>query len=151
MRLQRSTFVCGPLSVLNAARALGVRLTEREIRLHTGTTKKDGTNEHGIKSALERLGFTFTEIRATKDLAFDMLYQALVDGAVGSLSVEEGRHWIAAIGIAGPRIVTFDSWNSAANKSECGVDVLDRRQLSHWWAQPTSGISYGIVFKKGTQ
>jgi ABC-type bacteriocin/lantibiotic exporter with double-glycine peptidase domain len=134
---------------VNAARALGIKLTEREVRAHTGTTKKDGTNEHGIKSALERLGFSFHEIRAQKGVAFDVLFRALTDGSVGILSVEEGRHWAAAIGIIGERVITFDSWTSAANKAECGIDVLNRWQLTRWWVSEERASScYAIVFKK---
>lgn len=148
MRLQRAGHLCGPLAILNAARALGVRLTEREIRLHTGTTKKEGTNQWGILSALEKLGFEFEEIKTDKWTAFNSLRGMLMNGYAGVLSVEDGRHWAAAIGVIGPRIITFDSWNSAANKSECGVDVLDGRQLLRWWTPDTTGVHYCIVFKK---
>ncbi len=150
MRLQRAPFLCGPLAVLNAARALGVHLTEREIRLHTGTTKKDGTNQYGILSALEKLGFTFQEVKAhDKDIAFNNLYGFLKSGFACILSVEDGQHWAAAIGVIGQRIVTFDSWASAANKSECGVDVVDSKQLLRWWTPDAAGERYCIAFKKG--
>jgi ABC-type bacteriocin/lantibiotic exporter with double-glycine peptidase domain len=130
---------------------LGVKLTEREIRAHTGTTKKEGTNQWGLLSALEKLGFEFEEMKAYKSTAFDALRGLLNDGYAAVLSVESGRHWAAAIGVIGQRVVTFDSWHSAANKSECGVDVLDGRQLLRWWTPDSTGAHYCIVFKKGTR
>ena len=149
MRLQRAPFLCGPLAILNGARALGIRLTEREIRLHTGTTKKDGTNAFGMLSALERLGLEFRGMNGTKATAFDHLLESIIEGYVGALCVEEGNHWIAAIGAVGNRIVTFDSWNSFMNKKECGVDVLNQKQLIQWWAHGPTNEYYGILFKKG--
>lgn len=149
MKLQRAPYLCGPLSVVNAARALGVRLTEREVRVHTGTTKKDGTNQYGIQSALEKLGFTFNEIKSRdREIAFNDLYGFLKSGYAVILSVEDCRHWAAAIGVIGQRVVTFDSWNSAANKSECGVDVVDRKQMFRWWTPDADGNYYAIVFHK---
>src|SRR5665213_283880 len=113
MRIQRSPFLCGPIAVLNAARALGVRLREREVRAHSGTTKKEGTNQFGVLSALDKLGFEFLEMNGTKQGAFHHLRDRIAEGWVGVLCVEEGNHWVAAIGVVGDRIVTFDSWNSA--------------------------------------
>jgi len=148
MRIQRTAFSCGPLAILNAASALGVRLTEREIRLHTGTTKKEGTNSFGMLSALERLGFEFRQTNDHKHAAFHTLLESIVEGYVGVLCVEEGNHWIAAVGVVGSRIVTFDSWNSAKNKSECGIDVLDQKQLMRWWSHGPANEYYGILFRK---
>jgi ABC-type bacteriocin/lantibiotic exporter with double-glycine peptidase domain len=152
MKIQRAPFLCGPLAVVNAARALGVHLTEREVRAHTGTTKKEGTNQWGILSALEKLGFRFIEVKADKLAAFELLRREIDDGAAAILSVEDGGHWAAAIGVIGQRIVTFDSWNSAANKSECGVDVVDGRQLLRWWTADNTGTHYAIlVWRKETR
>jgi ABC-type bacteriocin/lantibiotic exporter with double-glycine peptidase domain len=148
MKLQRSRYTCGILAVVNAARALGVKVSERSVRAHSGTTKKDGTTEHGIKNALERLGFTPEDLRAPKDEAHEALLHHLREGAAVILSVEEGRHWATAIGAIGVRIVTFDSWNAAWNRKECGVDVINAKQLLRWWTPDRDGLRYGIVVRR---
>lgn len=144
MKLQRSKVTCGPLAIVNAARALGIKLTERRVRAHTGTTKKDGTLEHGMKNALERLGLYGGEMDLMSDDSFDALYAA-VQGCPVILCVDNLSHWVVAIGVAGPRIITFDSENTPENRAECGVDVWDSKGILDWWAHDKR--CYGILVR----
>lgn len=146
MKLQRTPYSCGPVSIVNALRARGKKVSERVVRAHTGTTKKDGTTEHGIKNALERLGCTPQDFRASKTAAFNVLRSYVVDGCPVILSVEEGRHWVTAIGVVGKRVLIFDSWKSKSNLAENGVWVMDEKQLMKWWL-PEEGLEkyYGII------
>lgn len=150
MKLQRSANTCGPLAIVNGARALGVKLTERSVRAHTGTTKA-GTTEHGILNALERLGFEYTRhaFVLNEDGWYEQLLKIVADGHPVILSVEGDNHWIAAFGVLGDRVVTFDSWNAKWNVAECGVDVLDKKKMKGWWA-PKSGsqVCMGISMWK---
>jgi ABC-type bacteriocin/lantibiotic exporter with double-glycine peptidase domain len=147
MRFQRDGHSCGVLAILNAAKAIGVRLSEREIRKHSGTTT-DGTTQHGILNALERLGLKGTEIKQTdKDEAFASVIDAVDEGKAVILAVEEDQHWVAGIGTCGKRLVTFDSWNSKDNVAEAGVEVWDARTLRKWWTK-VDGQFYGIIVER---
>jgi ABC-type bacteriocin/lantibiotic exporter with double-glycine peptidase domain len=144
VKLQKHAWTCGPYAILNAARAIGVRLTEAEIRKHTDTTPEDGTNEHGIKNALERLGFESASFTMGQDRAFEQLFQ----GHPVIISVEDGKHWIAVIGTVGKRVLTFDSWMAKWNSQESGVNSLSKRQLMHWWTPEKNGLYSGIPLVK---
>ena len=144
MKLQKAAYTCGPFAILNAARAIGIRLTEAEIRKHTDTTPEEGTNEHGIKNALERLGFESESFQLKQDAAWEMLFQ----GNPVILNVEDGRHWIAVIGTVGRRVITFDSWRAKWNQAESGVNSLSKRQLMHWWTPDKGGNYFGIPLIK---
>lgn len=144
MKFQRDNHSCGVFAIVNAARAMGVRLREAEVRKHTSTTA-DGTTQHGILNALERLGFTGTEIKQTnKEEAFADVEVAIAEGKAVILAVEEDRHWIAVVGALGKRLVTFDSWNSKENVAEAGIDVWDAKSLRRWWTK-VDGQFYGII------
>lgn len=147
MKFQRDTHSCGVFAIINAAKAIGVRLSEREIRKHSGTTN-DGTTQHGILNALERLGLKGTEIKLSdKDEAHTAVIDAVDEGKAVILAVEEDQHWVAGIGSCGQRLVTFDSWNSKDNVAEAGVQVYDARQLRKWWTK-VDGQFYGIIVER---
>lgn len=149
MKIQRTPYTCGPVSIVNALRVHGKKISERVVRAHTGTTKKDGTTEHGIMNALERLGCSPEFFLETKAMAFDVLHSHVTDGNPVILSVEEGRHWATAIGVVGDRVVVFDSWKAKWNLDENGVWVMDRKRLTKWWI-PAEGTEryFGIVVNK---
>lgn len=148
MKFQRDRYSCGVLAIVNGARALGVRLSERGVRAHTGTTK-DGTTQHGILNALERLGFSKSvEFSiADKDTAFLQVLTSVEAGEPVILSVEEDRHWVVVFGALGKRVLTFDSWNSQNNKAEAGVEVWSAHALRKWWTKQ-DGKYYGIVMRR---
>jgi ABC-type bacteriocin/lantibiotic exporter with double-glycine peptidase domain len=147
MKFQRDNHSCGVLAILNAAKAIGVRLSEREIRKHSGTTA-DGTTQHGILNALERLGLKGTEIKQSKkDEAFADVGVAVSEGKAVILAVEEDQHWVAVIGACGKRLITFDSWNSKDNLAEAGIEVWDARTLRRWWTK-VDGNFYGIIVER---
>jgi ABC-type bacteriocin/lantibiotic exporter with double-glycine peptidase domain len=148
MKLQRTKYTCGPLAIVNAARVLGVKIPERRVRAHTGTTREHGTTEHGIKNALERVGLAHEDLHVESQHAFEVLHEVVKETPV-ILSVEDHRHWVVAIGVSGPRILTFDSWDSLKNRAECGVDVWDKRGLTRWWAS-SNAECYGIVVRCGS-
>jgi len=148
MKFQRDAYSCGVFAILNGAEALGVHLTERAVRQHTGTTK-DGTTQHGVMNALERLGFVGTAFTETnKDAAYDRVLTAVREGKTVILNVEEEQHWVVAIGACGRRVVTFDSYNSKVCKAAGGTEAWDTRSLRKWWTKQVDGKYYGIVMER---
>lgn len=149
MKFQRSSHTCGPVAIVNACRAMGRKVTEREVRKHTGTTKREGTTEHGLKNAIERLGYEPHDLRNPKVSAFATLHHFVSGGEPVILSVEEGRHWVTAVGVVGERVVVFDSWRAKWNMDEAGVWVLDEKQLMRWWIpEEDTKTYYGIIVSK---
>ena len=147
MRIQQDTHSCGVMAVLNATKALGLNISEAKVRAHTATIE-DGTSEHGVKNALERLGLDYSDFKCNKGEEFMDVWASVGAGAAVILSVEEHKHWVTVIGINGDdRVIVFDSWNSKKNLIESGVEVCNERQLKRWWKSKT-GEFYAIVVRR---
>lgn len=147
MKIQQDIHSCGVMAVLNATKALGLTITEAEIRAHTATVE-DGTTEHGIRNALERLGLDHEDFKCAKGEEFVDVWADIGTGSAIILSVEDHKHWVTVIGINGDnRVIIFDSWNSKNNKAESGVQVCTERQLKRWW-KSKKGEFYGIVVRR---
>lgn len=118
--------------VLNAARALGKVLKEADVRAHTATIEQ-GTTEHGIKNALERLGFSHADFTfSVGDRTWLVIQESIKAGNPVILSVDNQDHWIVAIGVVGDRLVVFDSWFAKWNRNENGVHVMTKAQVIKW-------------------
>ena len=154
MKLQREPYDCGVYAILNGARALGVRLTAPQIRKHTATDEQ-GTTEHGILNALEKLGFEHEEFRidSVNSTSEELAFEALFCGFPVILSVEKDRHWVTVIGTlamnaSDARVLTFDSWPARWNAQENGVESHSKRQLMKWWKPGADGNRYAIVMRR---
>jgi ABC-type bacteriocin/lantibiotic exporter with double-glycine peptidase domain len=149
MKYQKDSFSCGAAAVVNALRCFGVRVPEKRVRAHSATTEKDGTNEHGIRNALERLGFAGDELRMGKEgAAWTGLTESVEGGSPVILLFDRWQHWTVAAGILGKdRIVVVDSTRTKKNKEENGVHVYTRKQLFRRWHR-YQGEHYGISVRK---
>jgi ABC-type bacteriocin/lantibiotic exporter with double-glycine peptidase domain len=149
MRFQRTTFTCGPAAIVNALRSLGVRVSERRVRAHSATTEEHGTNAHGLRSALERLGFNGVELLGEKEgPAWQQLTDALLSGFPTILLVDRWQHWITAIGSIGDNVIVFDSKRTKKNREENGVHVISRKELFERWHVDDNKFHYGIIVMK---
>jgi hypothetical protein len=146
MRFQGGPQFCSSAAVVNALRCYGVKVREDIVATHAGTTAKHGASEHGIKQALERLDFSWTEILERKySDAEENLFEFLNRGVPVILLVEAGEHWVTSIGVLGKRVVIFDGQNYAFNRKENGCHVYSRgEQLRRYW-EPFEGKRYGIA------
>jgi ABC-type bacteriocin/lantibiotic exporter with double-glycine peptidase domain len=135
MRFQRDAYSCGIFAIMNALRAVGVKVSEKRVRAHSATTEEHGTNEHGVLNALERIGFKSEEIRATgKNEAWKKLSESLESGRPVILSVDSDRHWVAAVGLCGDFVVVFDSQRTQKVKDENGSIVYGKKNLLRRWS-----------------
>lgn len=149
MKLQRQTYSCGVFAIINAARGLSVKLTEKKVKVHTGTTREHGTGSGGILQALERLGFSSEEINEEDyDKAYKKLSDAVLnDGSTAIVLTQKGEHWIAVIGHSGDSLLLFDSQRTKANKEESGVHVWSAALVKRYWSA-YNGKHYGIIVSR---
>lgn len=148
MRYQSGPGFCGAAAIVNALRCYGVRVREDVAARHAGTTKEHGTQEHGVKQSLERLGFAHSEINERRYAnAEGLLLASITRGHPVIILAEEGEHWVTAVGMIGPRVIVADPQNYKWNHSENGVHLFEiGDSLRRFW-RPYQMKRYGIVVK----
>jgi ABC-type bacteriocin/lantibiotic exporter with double-glycine peptidase domain len=125
-----------------------VRTNERAVRKLAGTVKRHGTQEHGIKQAIERLGLSFSELKCPALLpAFDWLLEAAAEGKAGIICVERGEHWNSVIGACGENLIVADPKKSKSNRKENGIHVFTRTNARRYWS-PFEGSFYALTVTK---
>lgn len=149
MRFQTRTYTCGPASIVNALRVFGVRVSEKKVAEHAGTTKKDGTGQFGLLQAIERLGYEFKEILSTnQEEAWVQLIEAISLGKPVILSAQGHKHWVVASGQIGKNVIVVDSERTISNKKENGTWILTQGQLFKKWWLKAGDSYYGIIVQK---
>lgn len=146
MRVQLDDATCGPVAVANVLRALGRDVTELDVIPHCGMTEKDGVAQYGLMQAVERLGHGFEELSLPYADAYEVLRGHLETGGAAVLSTEKGEHWIAAVGILGPRTLVYDGQPSRRRRGESGLLVLTREQLRREWS--SGRTRYALLVKQ---
>ena len=148
MKYQRDEYSCGVAAIMNALRCHGKKISEKIIRAHSSTSKDYGTSEHGIKNALERIGFTGIDLaKETGDDAYLCLTEQIESGFPVILVCQRNQHWIVAIGKLGGKVLIFNSSKDKSNKEEQGIHVLDKKSLLKKW-KGSNDTFYGIIVKK---
>lgn len=149
MRYQSGPGFCGAAVVVNALRCFGERVKEEQAAKYAGTTREQGTSQHGIKQALERYECTHEEIDERRYAnAEARLSGYLRDGHPVILLVESGNHWVTAVGLLGNSVVIYDPQNYAWNKAENGVHIIALGpNLRDFWLA-FEGKRYGIAVKR---
>jgi ABC-type bacteriocin/lantibiotic exporter with double-glycine peptidase domain len=127
--IQPDSYSCGACAIHNAMQALGHDLELDDIQEMAGTDE-DGTDEKGIKRALEQLGYTGEVIASKGDEFWADVTTAVGNGDPVILSTEDYDHWVTVVGVSGDRVVVFDSENTKANLDESGVHVVDQDGLT---------------------
>lgn len=157
MKRQKSPWSCGAAVVRNALRVFSIRVSETEVRKCAGTSKKMGTNEQGIISAIRNWGFKATEHRFdSKAEAWDWLHQTLQEGHPVILAVENWEHWVTAIGSLGPTgVAVFDPANWKYNVDENSIHIWNKKTLLFKWWNDRKSVDdelesrmYAIAVKK---
>ena len=139
MRFQSHPCSCGAAACLNAIIALGGRATEAELRSLAGTTK-EGTSADGIVKALRDSGYTAVRRIFAQELdAWEWLQEELLRGKAVIIDVDDGEHWVAAIGFLGDKVTLADSGRYRKNVQENGVLVLPKLELLERWRFETEG------------
>lgn len=137
MKFQKKPGWCGPAAIANALRVLGHRVPQERIAKYAGTTIKDGTSEHGLKQALDRLGYGWSDLSERRYAAAEAALMLHLHYGPAILLTETGNHWETALGM-GPsgRIIIFDPQNLKFNTSENGLHVVSQgRQMRWYWTE----------------
>jgi hypothetical protein len=138
MRYQQKPYYCGPASVQNALLRYGKLVGQDRIARMASTTKEDGTDEHGLKKAIESLGYQWYELHNDDWLtALTWMGDQITAGRPIILCVERWLHWVTMIGGIGfrPRFsyITVDPARFPHNSKENGVHVWGYRKLKKEW------------------
>ena len=148
MKIQSDSFSCGIFAVLNAARALNISLSRRDVSKHSNTTQK-GTNQKGILSALKNNCMSGKVINTSATDAVEQMNMALAESKPVILCVDNENHWITIIGRLGRKYIVFDSEKTKQNRAEHGVHLVERKSLMKRWIN--KGKYYGIIVSKRRQ
>lgn len=151
MRFQETEYSCGAASVVNALRALGKRVTEREVR-KLADTDHNGTDEVGVMQALRAYNYQASEyISKSRHVAWRWLCGAISQGSVAIICVDQSQHWVVVIAIATDRVILIDSSRTQANIRENGIHVLSKNRLMARWKnghKPGNNIYEAICVSK---
>lgn len=143
VRFQRTDYTCGPASIVNALRALGIRISEGEIAALSRADPENGVNENGIMRTLKRLGYgceVLPDVTSSEE-AWQWISSQLRSGHPAILSVENFTHWASAVGMLGEsRVIYVDSQDGLeSNRRENGVRSLTRAGLTRVWGSRGRG------------
>lgn len=134
MRFQRKFWTCGPAAVVNAARALGLRIAESRIASIAGTNEKDGTDDGPLIEGIRGVGLTAKSLNTEdRGAAWAFVRSSVNDGHPVILCVDDYQHWITVIGVIGDRVIIADSTNTEKNRKENGIHSLSRSDLLKRW------------------
>lgn len=136
MRYQQRAWSCGPAALVNAARAIGVRISEGRARKLAGTTE-DGTDETELIQAVRAVGLTATP-HHSKDqpAAWAFVRSNVLEGRPCLICIDQWTHWVTVVGIVGDRVLVADPANTVKNKGENGILSLSRTDLDRRWRCP---------------
>lgn len=131
MILQDTLASCGTTALSNAIAALGwTQLPPDAVFELTGCTEVRGTMAAGIKRAATKLQLRVGVVSDNDGLkAWYALRGRLAAGHAAVLVVDDGEHWVAAIGMLGDRVVLVDSAASVRKF----VSTCDRDELLRAW------------------
>ena len=135
---------CGPVSLCNALRCLGIFLSEEESKALC-STECDGTDEHDIMRALEVLGISHKELEKWDAISASLsLRKALLKGQPVIISTENYTHWVVVVGLIGDSFVVVDS-----DSTEITQIVQMKELCTTWRGSPevaqSEALFYGII------
>jgi ABC-type bacteriocin/lantibiotic exporter with double-glycine peptidase domain len=136
VRYQQRAWSCGPAALVNAARAIGVRIAEGRVRALAGTTE-DGTDEDELIAATRGIGLKATPHHsADQNAAWAFVRANVLDGRPCVLCIDQWRHWVTVIGIVGDRVLLCDPNDTKKNHGENGLYSMSRNDLFRRWRCP---------------
>ncbi len=149
MKFQSLDYSCGPASVINALRCLGIRKTEKQILKVSNTNCKNGTDEKDMIRVLTDLGLrVIKHEQGNLAKAWKWLNNRIKDGNPIIISINNWAHYVTVIGAIGDRVIIFDPDGKGIPGKENGVYVLNKRQLKKKWLHTTQKLYTGLAIEK---
>lgn len=133
MRLQSEQSDCGPTTLANVFEArLGPAsgLTVDVCRDLCGYNPQRGVNAAGMRRGISRAGYRVVKVTSTLELV-----GALAQGYPCALLVDDGEHWIGALGLLGGRVLICDSAQGWL-VTGCTLEELERRWQGSYGVGP---------------
>lgn len=139
MRMQDTAANCGPASLSNALQAIGIDKSQAECEVLCKTTATEGTSPRQLIAGAKLAGrHGAGYVKNTKSFAALIeLDHYLRAGRPVILCVDDGSHWVAAIGKLGERYLVADP---ADNELVVSYDTAD---LAKRWVDGKT--YYGVL------
>lgn len=111
MRMQDSQANCGSTALYNALQSLGIKRSMKECERLCNVTAQDGTSTQDLIQAASAIKGLKPRLigESNHTAAESILSNNLRKGRPAILAVDDDSHWIAAVGMLGPRILVADS------------------------------------------
>lgn len=147
MRMQSHANLCGFASLANAFRAIGkAKVTEdklaeaaKKAATSAETPEQDGAGVRTLQVVASGLGYSLEGIKAgSMALAWPCLRHDLGEGHPALLAVDDGGHWVAAVGRIGSSVLIADPADAEI------VRPYTYQELSLRWGPDF----YSLVLKK---
>ena len=146
MRFQQREYTCGPAAIVNAARALGVRVAERRVAKLASTAKNHETDDWQMLEAIRGVGLIAEPLLAeSRSAAWAFVKSSLSSGRPVIVCIDSYSHWTTLIGVCGDRVLMADPIRTDTNKKENGIISLGRLELLRRWMHKSKGEHYGIA------
>lgn len=148
MRYQQLEWSCGPAAIVNAGRALGIRISERRARKLAGGWKgcRNGTDDWQMLDAIRQLEL-IAEPLLTEDktAAWALIRSSVISGRPVIICIDNWHHWTTVVGVVGDRVLVVDPTFARSNQRENGVYSLTKSELLRRWKHRHLGQWYGIA------
>lgn len=146
MKYQTKSYSCGAAAVVNALRCFGKKISEKRVMALAFTTPKDGTDEHGIISALRSLGFEGEAFElAQTGIDINLLADASWEPVI--ICIQNLQHWVTVIGNVDAGLIVIDPTRTINNKKEHGIHIVSWKDLKKMWLT-RKGLYVGITVKR---
>lgn len=148
MRYQDRDWSCGPASIVNSCRVLGVRVSEGRARSLCGSDR-NGTDAAQMIQAVRQLGLTVTPHQGSDaSAAWAFVRSNLTEGRPSLLCIDQWRHWASAIASIGGLVLLADPIRTNRNMAENGIIPASRTSLMRRWrcrneSEPFYAIAMG--------
>ena len=141
--MQDSQANCGPVSVANALKSLGINRAVEELETLLGTSATEGTSTLKMLRGLVKIDGLLVRLitESRSEIAHLRLDAALRSGRPCVVCVDSGSHYVCAIGRLGTgRIIVADSADTELVLSYTWEDFMQR-----WHEDGTKKPYWGVV------
>lgn len=149
MQKQKRDSWCGPAAVRNALSCYGVRVAQKRIAYHAGTTD-EGSDEHDLIRAIDALGFVPAELDTSNATEARRWLEHHTPCVPLVLCVDRWLHWVAVTGQCAGRVLVVDTEHPHTLVQPARVGRLIKRWRACRAQRSEGGLYYGIAILRRT-
>jgi ABC-type bacteriocin/lantibiotic exporter with double-glycine peptidase domain len=139
--VQPNSYSCGAVSLVNAARTLGVELSYDDAKRLTGTTARDGVDERGLINAIAEVGLHYHEYTTSNSQNGWRWLLKWSKTTPLILCLDSYQHWSTVTGRIGRKVILVDP---RARNGESGVHPIARVDLLERWIYRGKGYAIRV-------